>query len=73
MVLPIDLPEEWPGRKRMRHALTLLRVSGHWSPFLDNYASMGRWGQKHLYPAMRAEFYERFTGALPDGGTRLGK
>ena len=69
----IRLPARWPGQVRVRGALTVLRVAGHWAPWLDEYARSSKYIQRVRYPMFRQEYYELMTGLHPDGARRIGK
>jgi hypothetical protein len=62
----MDLPRKWPGRAKVRQALMILRVGGHWSPDLQRYATSGRGWQKQKYLWFREVYYCDVHGIHPD-------
>lgn len=68
----MDLPKWWPGRVRVRQALTLLRLHGHWDAGIQRYATAGRHHQKQRYKWFREVYYWELYRKDPDR-IRIGK
>ena len=68
----MELPRKWPGRAKVRQALTLLRVTGHWNTYLQAYAVLSKARQKLRYPDFRETYYWLVHHKHPDW-TRIGR
>lgn len=66
------LPRRWPGRPRVRQALTYLKLISQWVPWFDWYASANKQRQKAKYDAFRAE-YHYMAGVYDPDGNRIGR
>lgn len=62
----MDLPRKWPGRVKVRQALTLMRLLGKWHPYLDQYTKASRSAQKRTYHVVREIFYWELHGIHHD-------
>ena len=68
----MELPRKWPGRVKVRQALTVMRVTGHWNHELQKYADFSKARQKIRYPWFREVFYWLVHHNHPDY-TRIGR
>jgi hypothetical protein len=62
----MDLPRKWPGRVKVRQALTLMRLTGKWYPRIQDYAEAAKPFQKRRYWWFREEFYYHIYKIHPD-------
>jgi len=71
----MDLPRMWPGRVRVRQALTLMRLTGKWHLSVQEYAEASKAYQKRMYRWFREVFYWEVHGTHPDHPTtkRIGR
>ena len=58
----MDLPRKWPGRVKVRQALTLMRLTGKWYPRVQDYAEASKAYQKRMYRWFREVFYWEVHG-----------
>jgi hypothetical protein len=58
----MDLPRKWPGRVKVRQALTLMRLTGKWPEWIEAYAGKSKAKQKVRYWAFREDFYWHVHG-----------
>ena len=68
----MELPRKWPGRVKVRQALTLMRVIGHWDHELQEYTNLSKARQKSKYPWFRETYYWLVHHKHPDW-TRIGR
>lgn len=68
----MELPRKWPGRVKVRQALTLMRVVGYWNMDIQAYAALTKRFQKVRYPWFREVFYWLVHHKHPDW-TRIGR
>jgi len=62
----MDLPRKWPGRVKVRQALTLMRLLGKWESWTDEYAKSSKRHQKTRYWLFRETYYWVMYGTDPD-------
>ena len=62
----MDLPREWPGRVRVRQALTLMRLTGKYHGSVQVYAEAPKAYQKRMYWWFREVFYWEVHKQYPD-------
>ena len=68
----MELPRKWPGRVKVRQALTLMRVAGYWNMDIQAYAALTKRFQKVRYPWFREVFSWLVHHKHPDW-TRIGR
>ena len=68
----IKLPPDWPGESTVLSALTMLRMAGHWTPWLTGYAAAPEHQQQHHYWLLRMRFYQYVHGVNADWANRHG-
>lgn len=68
----MDLPRKWPGRVKVRQALTVMRVTGYWNPEVQTYATLSKPHQKRRYEWFREVYYWLVHRKHPDW-TRIGR
>jgi len=68
----MELPKKWPGRKVVRQALTIMRLTGHWCNWVSVYAVSSRKVQKLAYWGFRERYYWRLYRIDPDRN-RIGR
>lgn len=71
----MELPRKWPGRAKVRQALTLMRLFGKWDMRTGGYADASKSRQKARYQWFREHFYWEVYGKHPDHPTvkRIGR
>jgi hypothetical protein len=62
----MDLPRKWPGRVKVRQALTLMRLTGRWGQWPELYAKASKSYQKNKYQWFREAFYWEIHGLHPE-------
>jgi hypothetical protein len=62
----MDLPRKWPGRVKVRQALTLMRLLDKLGLWPELYAGESKAYQKHKYQWFRKVFYWEVHGLHPD-------
>jgi hypothetical protein len=51
----------------------MLRMAGHWNPWLDTYAAYPEVTKRHNYDVLRYIFYQRLhNGIVPDWANKQG-
>lgn len=68
----IKLPPDWPGNEAVLSALTMLRMAGHWSPWLTDYVKSPEHTQHRLYWLLRMRFYQNIHGLNADYANKQG-
>lgn len=71
----MELPRKWPGRAKVRQALTLMRVIGCWDRDIQAYASSPKRLQKLRYLWFRETYYWEMFHKHPEFPTviRIGR
>jgi len=68
----IRLPPEWPGNETVLSALSMLRMAGHWTPWLTEYVNAPCREQRRNYWLMRMKFYRHVYGVSADWANKQG-
>jgi hypothetical protein len=68
----MELPKKWPGRVVVRQALTIMRITGHWSGWAQRYADYSKKAQVRYYSSFREGYYWDMYRIDPDHN-RIGR